>query len=129
LKNSRGFTVLEMTIAFAILAMAITAIYGTVGTAAARGARLRGMEPAITLAESLLAEYSEDALYQPSDAQGVEDQFAWRVETRPYETTPGDSSVRAPLVVVRVHVAWNAAGSRSLDLVQLAAARYPSSKP
>lgn len=126
---SRGFTVLEMTIAFAVLAVTTVAIYGAVGAAAARSARLQGTEPAITLAESLLAEYSADALYEPSNVEGAEGQFAWWVETRPYETLAGDRTARTPLVAVRVRVAWNAAGPRSLELAKLAFARYPRQRP
>jgi general secretion pathway protein I len=126
-KYSRGFTVLEVVIAFAILSMATLAIYEAIGHAMSSYAKLGSVEPALTLAESLLAENSINPIYETADRDGTEGSLSWSVHTVPYYSQiPG----AIPLVSVRVRVTWAPDSPRNrIELAQLAMARYPNQEP
>jgi hypothetical protein len=119
--------VLELVVAFAILAMATVVAYEAIGAAMARFARLDAIEPAITLAESLLAENSVDAVYEASEREGSEGRLRWKVGIAPYSSAPGSLADSVLLVVVRVRVSWGEASRPgTVELARLALARYPS---
>jgi general secretion pathway protein I len=126
-KYSRGFTVLEVVIAFAILSIATLTIYEAIGHAMSGYAKLARVEPAVTLAESLLAENSINAVYETTDKDGAEGSFKWTVHTAPYTSQiPG----AIPLVSVQVRVTWSPESrTNAIEIAQLAMARHSNKNP
>jgi len=81
---SRGFTIIEALCAFAILALALVALYGVGGTSYRMLARTYDSDRAALLAQSKLEELSADvAPIAPHDSGTFSGgDFAWRLESR-----------------------------------------------
>lgn len=121
----RGFSLLEVLVAFSIAALALGLLYQVMGTNARQAGGLGQRERAMMLAESLLA------AYDTVPAQGVDEQaqgagFAWHVRSQPYPT-PADNTPQAPrLHELQAHVEWqDGTEPRSFDLSSLRPERRP----
>ena len=118
--NQRGFSLLEMLVAFSIMAIALVGIYQIMGNTVRAGLAYQEHTRALLLAESLLQQYSI------IPASGVENQgrgmgsLDWNVEARLHE---GEVVGAWPLYSVEVQVRWgeaNRPGSGSVRLYTLA---------
>lgn len=87
----RGFSLLEILVAFAIAAMAIGMLYRVTGNNARQVANLSVHEQAIVLAQSLLAVHPAVPEIGLSLA-GHDGRYSWTVQSQPYPT-PVDSRV------------------------------------
>ena len=65
-KSARGFSLLEILVAFAIMAVALGMLYRVMGNNARQTGQLTGQERAMVLAQSLLA------AYQMAPAEGIQ---------------------------------------------------------
>ena len=104
--RQRGLTLLELLVAFAIMAISLGLLYQVAGTNARTTSDLMGQAQAMTLAESMLA---ANSVIPPEgvNAQGESQGFAWQVRTAPF-ATPVDSNPQAPkLHEVDVVVRWS----------------------
>lgn len=108
--RSAGFTLLEVLVAMAILAVAVTAVMQLFGQGL-RLARASGEQLTATLlASQKLTEIAEASL-APGTSQGVEGEYRWQAAVRP---VPGLQPVELPeglrptgqLVQVAVRVEW-----------------------
>lgn len=104
-RRARGFSLLEILVAFAIMALALGMIYRVMGSNARHTAGLAGRERAVLLAESLLA------AHEVVPAEGVSDDgesagYAWQVRSAPYDTPASTHPGAARLHEVRVSVQW-----------------------
>lgn len=114
-----GFTLLEVTIAFAIAALSLGAFYGGVaGGVRATGTAAR-YEAALARAQSRLAAYGATARLVPGDESGDDGGgYTWRVQVRqaasaPYAGVPPDAARTAPraaLFSIAVTVVWRMDG-------------------
>jgi general secretion pathway protein I len=122
--RQRGFSLLEMLVAFAIMAMSLGMIYRVAGGSARNLSDTAQTEHAVWLAESLLA--SRNHLFTEGwNEDGEVEGFKWSVRSRPY-----DSGVAVPLAVplheVRLSIRWDARPrAGELDIVTLMPQRKP----
>jgi general secretion pathway protein I len=106
LAQARGFTLIEVLVAFVILAVALGVLLQVFSTGL-RNARVAEAYTTATLyAESMLAAVGiEEPLAAGETSGEFDDRFRWRLDVQPYEIFDGDdeaSAERAFQVVVTV---------------------------
>lgn len=126
----RGLSLLELLVAFAIMAMALGMLYKTTGNNARSIGDAAQYQRAVLLAESLLA--ARDGV--PPEGwreQGESAGFAWNVQSSPYPTPASQAQPGLPLLhAVEVQVRWTERGAtRSLQLQTLRPERTPPGGP
>ena len=112
-QDERGFTLLEVLVAFVIAALALGVLFrGTLG--GLRTAQVASRyEEAVTRAQSHLAALTAGGL-TPGDRQGEDGNgFHWRVRIAPVGLTDTGSSA---LYAVNVSVSWMDGSRRSVEL-------------
>jgi general secretion pathway protein I len=117
----RGFTLVEILVAFAILALT----FGVVMQALSGGLRLLSASGshagALRLAETRLAEAGRSFPVLPSAQTGEEGRYRWRLDIAPYDGN--GSKLEAPSVpgayTVTVTVSWGRGRSLTLSTVDL----------
>jgi general secretion pathway protein I len=130
-RSQRGYTLLEVLVAFAVLALALTLLLGTLsgGTRQVRWSADAGR--AALHAQSLLADVGVGAPLQPGRREGVFDdgRYRWSLEVAPWvepeRAPPVAVDAYAPqLLSLQLTVVWGEGGPRerlqlhSLRLVQ-----------
>jgi len=125
LRCQRGFSLLEVLVAFAIAALALGMLYQVMGSNASQAGSLGQHERAMLLAESLLAAYDAvpaQGLNEGAQAAG----YGWQVSSRPYPT-PADNAPQAPhLHEVLVSVQWlDGTATRTFSLTTLRPEQRP----
>jgi len=117
--KEKGFSLLEILVAFAIAAMALGLLYQIMGSNARQVGDLVDHERAMLLAESLLsvqATVPEAGLNETGQAAG----YAWQIESHPYATPGQQTSLNpVPLHEVRVTVHWGEGAGRQFVLTSL----------
>ena len=121
-KTCRGFSLLEVLVAFTILAMLLGALF-QVFSSGLRAARAGdSYTRATVIAQSRLAALGVEYPLQEGTFSGsVDDTFHWRVIVRPYvdDQLPAGSGVPLPLSV-DVEIFWEeGGGARSLSLTSM----------
>jgi general secretion pathway protein I len=117
-----GFSLLEVVVAFAILAVALTAFYRIFALAAHQASRAEDYAAAVTLAEARMAE-AERSLASGHAGGETAEGFRWQRSIEPYGAFAARATDTglAPLRIV-VEVQWQRGGQRhaiSLDTVRL----------
>jgi len=132
-----GFTLLEVIVAFAIAAITLGILSQIFGQGARNLALAEDYDSALTLANSLLTEYSTTEIDEEASYTEHKDQFQWTVSIEPYsvrEATPILAPSEAPLtaerlrlIKINVDVAWRRhTTSRSINLSSLRLVRVDS---
>ena len=117
--QDRGFTLIEVLVAFVILAFTLAAAYGVFADASRAVASGERYGVALALAESRLAEVDAAAADEPWDGEGEFDEtYRWRVETRVLPDGPAENVPLEP-VVVTVTVSWASGGPFTLETIRL----------
>lgn len=122
-----GFSLLEVLVAFAILALALTTILALFATGLRNTAVAGDYVRATAVAEAQLArlQAAEFASVVPEQAEGVfDDRYHWRSESRLLDAESGVAGVG--LYALHVEVRWReAARERQLALASVRLGRLP----
>lgn len=129
--NQQGFSLLEILIAFSILAFSLGILLkifsGGVNTAIVA----EDYNIAVQIAESLMAEAGVESDLKPLQNQGVQlDKYAWSLTIEPFEFNPefqDQSKLKVQLYKVSVSVVWGDEGEnkRQINLKTLKLASKP----
>lgn len=117
-ERAPGFTLLEVLIAFTILALALGVAFEIFATGLRAGRGADALTRAVLVAESRLARVGAEIALTPGDSEGeTDDGTRWRVEIReqpPEEGAAGDDRLQTPglpiLLDVLVTVSWRDSG-------------------
>lgn len=116
-RRARGFTLLEVLVAFALLAIALTLLLGTLSGAARQVGQADVRTRAVLHAQSLLTSVGIESPLQEGQQQGRWEQgrYQWQLQVRPYAEARGGSVAAAPpdalagprLVELELQVHWS----------------------
>jgi general secretion pathway protein I len=113
--RQRGFSLLEILVAFSILALSLGVLMQIFSGSLRNAEVTRDQAQAVALAQSLLASAGVEATLVPGESSDVlDDKFRWLLRVTPFvqEPRPGvTAAVRSPLPLdlweVAVRVAWD----------------------
>lgn len=123
-KSQQGFSLLELLVAFAIMALSLGMIYKAMGAGARHAGDMSLHQQASMLSESLLN--TRDSVAQEGwNESGVASTFAWKVSSKPYASDI-NSTALVPLHHIFVVVSWfDGAVPKQLELQTLLPQRQP----
>lgn len=118
--RNRGFTLIEMVVAFAILGISLTVLFDAFETSLARTRHDTRLSEGTLVAESLLAragtEYPLDGAVHYGEWQG----FAYELSDRPVAFPQAQRAYTIPTTMVTAAVTWHElAGNRTVALSTL----------
>jgi len=125
--KQRGFSLLEILIAFAILALSLGILLKIFSAGVNTAGVAEEYTDAVRIAESLMAGTGVESPLKPSLATGVENKkYHWRVAVSPFLFTAQNldtTAIPAMLFKVKVSVSWDAGragtGGRQVELTTL----------
>ncbi len=142
MRAHKGFSLLEILVAFAIMAVALTLVLRIFGSGVNAAMVSEDYTLAVQIAESLMARTGVEAPLQSGEFSGIEgDRFAWHITLAPVEgpavarqrrfSSQQAQEMAQPAVKmmrIKVEVSWGDEGQtpRSLELVSLKLYQEPA---
>ncbi len=125
-RRPRGFSLIEILVAFAIMAMSLAVLYRAMGGGIRDVGGLEQRQRVAMLAQSLL-QAGDDVLPGDRGRQGVEGGLTWRVSIQPYFTETAAARPEAvPLHLLVISVSWQDRGRpQHIELRTLRPERKP----
>jgi general secretion pathway protein I len=116
-----GFTLVEVIVALAILALSATVLFNVISNALQREAQAQSTAEAVSLAQSLLARVGTELPLAVGETAGaVERRFQWRLHTEEYGPTSDRQQWPVAAYQISVEVRWrDGAQDRSIALTTL----------
>jgi general secretion pathway protein I len=110
LNKQQGFSLLEILIAFSILALALGILLKIFSAGVNTAGVAEEYTAAVQIAESLMAKTGVESRLQPNEATGLENEkYHWRVSVSPFQFTTENldvTTIAAELFKVKVTVSW-----------------------
>lgn len=110
-----GFSLLEILVAFSILAIALGILLNIFSSGVETAAVAEEYASAVQIAETLMARTGVESSLQSGQTAGIEnDKYSWQVTVAPYEPTLEDfdtKTLSAALFMVTVNVSWDGGAS------------------
>lgn len=126
MNSQRGFSLLEILIAFSILALSLGILLKIFSAGVNTAGVAEEYTAAVQIAESLMAQTGIEAPLKPGEATGLENEkYHWRVSVSPFQFTAENldvTPIAAVLFKIKVVVSWgeNArAAGRQVELITL----------
>lgn len=114
-----GFSLLEILVAFAVLALTLGVLLRIFGGGTRTAATVDEYTRAITLGESLLSTVGVTIPLQPGETEGdLDEQYHWRLQVSPYPVSPEllalDAAVPPPVQPwwLELSIEWGEADTR-----------------
>lgn len=116
-----GFTLIEVIVAFVLLALVLTAVFQIFSTGLSRAADLDEYSKALVVAQSRLAATGVEDKLERREASGQSEdgRYRWTVRIEPYqESREGAPEPQGSLLMFKVDsiVGWRAADGREREL-------------
>lgn len=130
LNKQHGFSLLEVLIAFSILAFSLTILMQIFSTGVNSAVVAEEYTAAVQIAESLMAKTSLEAKLQPGQSTGEEGgKYHWEISISPFNFIADKFAIKSTgeLYKVNVFVAWGEKGDdeREVRLTTLKLATKP----
>lgn len=106
-RTARGFTLLELLVALAILAGGLALVLAAFSQALDRSRQEARENAAVALESALLAQAMARPDGPPAEADGNTNGYSWRVVSEPYGSPADRSAWALAAVTVRVTVSWH----------------------
>lgn len=124
-RAARGYTLIEVIVAFALLALALTVLLGSLGNASRQVHWADGAGRAALYAQSLLDQVGVAESLQAGTRHGSfeDDRYQWTLATRPFidtgATTQAMTADGAQLFEVQLDMQWGPSAAQRLQLKTL----------
>ena len=123
MKNTKGFSLLEVVIAFAIMAISVTVLLRIFATGVNSAGLSEDYTIAVQIAESLMAKAGVDVAMEQEQSSGIEgDKYQWNMQVRPINIdigNPDQTTDQPQYLAVTVQVEWDDNPPRMYELKQI----------
>jgi general secretion pathway protein I len=124
-RHQSGFTLLEVVVAFVVLALALSTVFQIFSAGLARTGHFEEQSQALSIAQSALALAGAEEGIKEGETRGesADRRYRWTVRSARHDEPPAPGADRSPrpqstfsLYRVEVDVAWSGADGRAHDL-------------
>ena len=111
MRTNKGFSLLEILVAFAILSLSLGTLLGVFGRGLKTASLSEHYAQAAIIAESKLTEIGTLLPLEESESSGVEKTYHWQVLIEPYQWPPEDVDPAFPIEAltpfhIKINVSW-----------------------